>query len=196
MWIPWLLLFHDLERGEVSVLEAYHVTVWLSLHIIKKQQQVDVSSWAVRSYNWCNNLISPLWKVPLLVWGSEERENHSRKLHGGDFHFIALSFLIYPAHLPPFRGPFATIYSIFLSACFFHYPEVLCLWLCKRRNSIGAYRSRNLLTDLLPPYFLVEGTIMFVLESLWYWGRLWGLWQQELLACNFPFHPSNERQIR
>lgn len=113
MWIPWLLLFHDLERDEVSVLEAYHITVCLSLHAIKKQQRLDVSSWAARSYDWYK-VVSPLWKVPLLVLGSEKRENYSRKLHAGNFHFIALSFLIHPAHLPPFRGLFATMYSIFL----------------------------------------------------------------------------------
>lgn len=154
-----------------------------------------MSSWDVRAYKWYNKVISPLWKVPLLVLGSEKRENYSRKLHAGNFYFIALSSFIYPAFFPPFRGLFATRYSIFRSACFSHYPEVLGMWLCKRRESTEAYRSRNLLTDLLPPYFLVEGTIMFVLECLWYWGRFWGLWQQELLACNFPFHPSNKRQI-
>lgn len=189
VWIPWLLLFQDFERDEVSVLEAYHITGWLSLHAIKKQQQLDVSSWAVRSCDSYDKVISPLWKVPLLVLGSEKRENYSRKLHAGHFHFIALWFLIYPAHASPFGGPFATIYSIFLSACFCHYLEVLCMWLCK------GVQLRLTDPGILPPYSLVEGTIMFVLECLWYWGRFWGLWQQELLACNFPFHPSNVCQI-
>lgn len=129
-----------------------------------------MSSWAVRSYDQYK-VISPLWKGPLLFLGSDKRENYSRNLHAGNFHFRALSFLIYPAHLPPFRSLFAAIYSIFLLACFSHYPEVLCVWLCRGRNSAEACRSRNLLTDLFPPYFLVEGTIMFVLECLWYWGR-------------------------
>lgn len=166
-----------------------------SLHSIEKEQQLDVSSCAVRAYEWYNKVTSPLWKVPRLVLGSEKREDYSRKLHAGNFYFIALLSFIYPALFPCFRGLFATRYSIFCSARFSRYPDVLCIWLCKGRKSTEAYRSRNLLTDLLPSYFLVEGTIMFVLECFWYWGRFWGLWQQELLACNFPFHPSNKRQI-
>lgn len=49
---------------------------------------------------------------------------------------------------------------------FLSYPEVLCMWICKGWNSAEACKSRNLLADLFTPYFLVEGTIMFVLECL------------------------------
>lgn len=98
-------------------------------------------------------------------------------------------------YLSPFRDLIAPKYSIILSGCFCHYRELLCMWLSKGTNSTETFWSMNLLIVLLPPYFLVEGTIMFALERLWYWGRYWGVWQQELLTCNFPFHPSNECQI-
>lgn len=116
MWIPWLLLFHDLEKGEISVLEIYHLVVFPC------HQKATSAGCEFLSYK-------ILWPIqgnftsvegPLLVVVSEKIENYSGKLHAGNFHFRALSFLIYCAHLPPFGGLFTAVYSIFLLACFSH----------------------------------------------------------------------------